>query len=149
MRMNKKQHKRRIVILLSYCVFFLVSLGSVFFVLHQLSFFRLFAQMPFASPIPTALVSVKGAIFPSGNDTAMQIKILAKQKNIPVISITPFSDTSYKLVLLGEEEVYISSQKSLDEQISSLQLILSRLTIEGKHFATLDLRFDKPVVVFK
>ncbi len=149
MRMNRKQHKRKTVFFILYCIVILVSLGITFLVLWQLSFFRLFASMPFISPIPKTLVSVKGALFPSFSDTAAQIQHLAKQKNISIVNITPFTEASYKLALTTGEEIYISSQKPLNGQISSLQLILSRLTIEGKHFTTLDLRFDKPVVVFK
>ena len=47
------------------------------------------------------------------------------------------------------EKVIISKKKILDSQISSLQLISSRFTIEGKHFVSLDLRFDRPVLVSK
>lgn len=79
----------------------------------------------------------------------MEIKILMQQKNVPTASIEQVSDTSYKIVLFSGEEVYLSSQKSLAEQISSLQRILSRLTIEGKHFVRLDVRFDKPVITLK
>lgn len=79
----------------------------------------------------------------------MEIKILMQQKNVPTVSIEQVSDTSYKVVLSEGEEVYLSSKKSLAEQISSLQRILSRLTIEGKHFVRLDVRFDKPVITLK
>lgn len=44
--------------------------------------------------------------------------------------------------------VYLDLGKNLPSQISSLQLILSRLTIEGKKFKRLDLRFDKPFIEF-
>lgn len=45
--------------------------------------------------------------------------------------------------------VIFSSQKELDFQLDSLQLIFSRAKIEGKDLKRLDLRFDKPVVVYE
>ena len=38
--------------------------------------------------------------------------------------------------------------QDLAKQVASLQLILSRSKIEGKSISSIDLRFDKPVVVF-
>ena len=58
------------------------------------------------------------------------------------------SGSSYRLTLKDGEEVIFSSQKSLDSQISSLQFITLHLTMEGRRFHRLDLRFDKPVIVF-
>lgn len=74
-------------------------------------------------------------------------KLLLKQ-NIPFSKINVASDSSFIVFLREGEQVGISQKKSLESQISSLQLILSRLTIEGKKFKFLDLRFDKPVIVF-
>jgi len=45
-------------------------------------------------------------------------------------------------------ELILSSKKDLENQLSSLQLILSRLTIEGKKLKKLDFRYDNPVVSF-
>lgn len=48
-----------------------------------------------------------------------------------------------------EEKVALSLQKDLDKQLASLQLILEKAKIENKPMETIDLRFDKPVVVYK
>ena len=53
-----------------------------------------------------------------------------------------------ELKLNDSQVVYISSGKDLKKQVSSLQLIVNRLTIEGKRFKSLDFRFDKPVILF-
>lgn len=57
-------------------------------------------------------------------------------------------DDSITANLKNGGSVIFSSKKDLESQITSLQLILSRLTIEGKKLKTLDFRFDNPVVSF-
>lgn len=144
-----RRNKKRPFVILVYYVLLLVIVGLFILFLFQTGIFRLFSRMPFISPIPSTIVSVKGISFFSNNDPVSQVKELAKQKNIQVANIEKTSDFSYKMILITGEEIYISSQKPFVSQISSLQLVLSRLTIEGKRIATLDLRFEKPVVVFK
>ena len=58
------------------------------------------------------------------------------------------SDASLIVELENEGVVILSSKKDIRSQISSLQLILSRLTIEGKKLKILDFRYDNPVVSF-
>jgi len=58
-----------------------------------------------------------------------------------------YIDNSYQFQILGEGEVTISTKKDVDSQLSSLQLTLRQLKIEGKRFKSLDFRFDKPVIV--
>jgi len=73
--------------------------------------------------------------------------VLDKQK-IAFISVGLNSDNSFTVELREGGEVILSAQKDLNSQLSSLQLILSRLTIEGKKLKKLDFRFDNPVVSF-
>ncbi len=42
-----------------------------------------------------------------------------------------------------------SSNKDVDRQVDSLQLVLSKAKIDGTKIAKIDLRFDKPVIVYK
>lgn len=42
----------------------------------------------------------------------------------------------------------ISQNKAIKKQVASLQLIINRLTIEGKRFKKLDFRYDKPLISF-
>ncbi len=72
-----------------------------------------------------------------------------KQEEVEYLSLVRLKDGSYRMVLPDTAEVYISAQKDIDSQISSLQFILIRLTMEGKQFSRLDLRYDKPVIVWK
>jgi hypothetical protein len=89
-------------------------------------------------------------VSPLAKTTSPNIKLekLLLSENIPFSKIKVASDSSFIVFLQGGGEVNISQKKDLVAQISSLQLILSRLTIEGKKFKFLDLRFDKPVIVF-
>lgn len=70
------------------------------------------------------------------------------QNNINFDSVEVASDSSYLINLKDGGQVIISPSKNIQNQISSLQLIMSRLTIEGKRFKVLDFRYDKPVIVF-
>jgi hypothetical protein len=72
---------------------------------------------------------------------------LTKNK-ISFSSASVNGDGSFAVNLLAGGEVILSSKKDIGSQLTSLQLILSRLTIEGKKLKTLDFRFDNPVVTF-
>jgi uncharacterized ion transporter superfamily protein YfcC len=63
-------------------------------------------------------------------------------------TISSNSDGSQMITLEDGGLIILTSKKDILFQISSLQLILSRLTIEGKKLKTLDFRFDNPVVSF-
>lgn len=83
------------------------------------------------------------------HNSTEELKVLLKKNNISFSSVIASSDSAYLLIGPQGEEIVFSSKKNLGFQVSSLQLILSRLTIEGKGFKRLDLRFDKPVIVLK
>lgn len=80
--------------------------------------------------------------------TFEKINKILKSRNISYSKIEQNNDLSYKISLKDNGDVYISYKKDLGVQIDSLQLIVSRLTIEGKRFKSLDFRFDKPVVTY-
>lgn len=70
------------------------------------------------------------------------------KNQIPFTSVEIASDSSYLVNLSEGGQVLLSSSKEMAPQISSLQLILKRLTIEGKRIKKLDFRFEKPVLSF-
>lgn len=72
---------------------------------------------------------------------------LLSKNNIPFSSVSLSTNSAILVQLKDGQEVLLSSEKPLPLQISSLQLVLSRLTIEGKRFTRLDFRFDKPIIV--
>lgn len=75
-----------------------------------------------------------------------QLKQALEKNNLEYSTITPEKDGTYKVVLTKGGIVTFSSQKDIITQIASLQYILSHLTMEGKLFSQLDLRFEKPVI---
>ena len=91
------------------------------------------------------LASVKGLTTDANQS---HIEKLLKEKHIRYQSIEP-DDETYMLMLQDDQQVVFSAKKDITVQISSLQFILSRLTMEGKEFSRLDLRFEKPVIVLK
>ncbi len=54
-----------------------------------------------------------------------------------------------RVVLKDDSEIIFSTKKDIANQVSSLQLTLTRLTIEGKKLKSLDFRFDNPVISFR
>jgi hypothetical protein len=84
-----------------------------------------------------------------GNNSKYQLIIdRLSEKNIKFSNLKQIGNQSYKLILSDNSEVILSSKKDINAQLSSLQLILSRLTIEGKKLKVLDFRFDYPVISF-
>ncbi len=83
------------------------------------------------------------------NTKAEQLKTGLHKQNISYKSIEKGKDGNYIVKLKDGGEVTFSSQKDIMVQIASLQYILSHLTMEGKLFTRLDLRFEKPVIVLK
>lgn len=82
-------------------------------------------------------------------ETINDISRVLKEKHIVFSGVFPFDHTSYLAKLALGEEVLFTSTKSVIEQVSSLQLILSRLTIEGKRVSRVDFRFDTPVLTMR
>lgn len=119
-------------------------LAVVFVVLSIISLTR---QAPLVIPVSFSQ-SVKGvkAIF-TNNDTAA-VEELLREKNVSYLFVTSSKDVEYIVTLPDNAEVFLGST-NIPAQIDSLQLITRRLTMEGKRFIRLDLRFDRPVVVLK
>jgi competence protein ComGC len=84
----------------------------------------------------------------SASNRNSQVSDMLQKSNIAFSSIEKRGDSSYVISLKDGGKVVITENKNVQSQISSLQLILSRLTIEGKRFKNLDFRYDKPVVSF-
>lgn len=75
------------------------------------------------------------------------IEEILKEKQILFSSVTLLNST-YTVNIPNSGQVMLSSQKNINKQISSLQRILHALTIEGKPFKSIDLRFNEPTIVF-
>lgn len=97
------------------------------------------------SPIPVIKALADGS---HDDEHVRQIKALLKEKSISYTTVQN-NDSIYVVQLENGAEVTLSAKKDIMVQISSLQFILARLTMEGRQFRKLDLQFDKPIIVFK
>lgn len=82
------------------------------------------------------------------NSFQSRVKDGLEKANIKFTQAVSNSDGSQKIKLKDGSEIIFSYNKDLNRQIASLQLLLSRLTIEDKKLKTLDFRFASPVVSF-
>lgn len=135
-RKFKKGSKAIFTIPVPYIVLFLLSL-VLFYGLY------IFKSTRFLSPIP---LFVPSSLETSDTKTLEQ---LLKKYQVSYAEIIDNKDGSYAVGLLGGERIVFTSKKPLEPQISSLQLLISRLTIEGKRIEKLDFRYDKPVISLK
>lgn len=103
-------------------------------------------QVDYISPISSVPLPT---LFNSSLATLKIVENLLYKNKIPFTSISQASGSAILIKMRDGEDVIFSDKKNIDSQISSLQLVLSRLTIEGKRFTSLDFRFDRPIIVFK
>ena len=80
--------------------------------------------------------------------TGTKIQKILKEKKISYVSVATSKDLTYRVMLEKDSEVIIDPKKDVEAQLSSLQLILSALKIEGKAFKRLDFRYQKPIISF-
>lgn len=133
MTKRRKESSKLFLFFCFFCLFLIIAVSFKLFLDRRLR------KSTVISPIPA---------FSLDNTLLENLKTLLSKNNISFSQIAS-SDSAIIVWLVGGEEVILAPNASLEKQISSLQLILSRLTIEGKRFARLDFRFDKPVVSFK
>lgn len=76
-----------------------------------------------------------------------ELKRLLSKHNILYTHVTS-QGSEYVISLNAKQQVFLTKKKDIESQISSLQVILPRLTMEGREFHRLDMRYDKPVVTY-
>lgn len=74
---------------------------------------------------------------------------ILKQLKERGISVSQAKISSDSLYILGESKYVFMLKKDLDRQVISLQLILQKAKIDSVSVDKVDLRFDKPVVVYR
>jgi hypothetical protein len=129
--LKKEKLKVKIKLFFAVCVVFLIAVIGFEFIYFN------FANAPVISPLAKS----------KSSKLANLENQLSKAK-IPFTSVSTSADGSFTIQLPEGGEVILSSKKDIGSQLSSLQLILSSLTIEGKRLKILDFRFDNPVVSF-
>lgn len=136
---TKRKRRKKILLLIS-----LMGMGVFTVCAFILLRTYVFKDRLYVSPLP---------IFTQATDTEEntpeKLKMLLKKDKIAFSGIKTATESGYIVTLETKEEILLSRDKDLAEQIASLQLILSRLTMEGREFRKLDLRFNKPIVIFK
>lgn len=132
MRRKKIKRKKRITFLRIVSLFILLL--AILLGLYLIS--PIVFGKKIISPLAKRYVSI-------GSENMSEELLKAK---ISFSSIKRSSDSSYLVTLSEGGIVILTPLKNTANQISSLQLILSRLTIEGKRVKLIDFRYDRPVV---
>lgn len=146
----KKKHelprkRRRFIRRVIFYSSFFVAIGLI---LVGFGFYSILSKLQkplYISPLPKAQVAQAAD---QGEMIEQQIEMDLHKKQIVYQSVQR-QDDSYVITLQDDSKVTFSSQKDIMTQIASLQYILSHLTMEGRQFSSLDLRFDQPVIVLK
>lgn len=131
LKKEQSKEKLKLIIILSFIFVVVIFLGEIIY------FNFSFGRTSYLNPIAKNAVS---------NTAILEEKL--RKANVNFITVSASSDSSLVVSLSGSGEVIFSSKKDIGSQISSLQLILTRLTIEGKSLKILDFRFDNPVISF-
>lgn len=137
MRLQKRRiykRRKRIAILFFAAVLLCGTIGSVFWLLQRVN-------ARFISPVPFLISSSEAE-----NSTAKMVRKELERRHFTVSQLMTGLNNTIIVTLESGEEVVLSADNDIQTQLSSLQLIHSRLTMEGKRFKKLDLRFDKPVI---
>lgn len=67
---------------------------------------------------------------------------------IPLSSIPEIGERQIKLALEGDIEVILSTTNDLVIKLNSLQMLLDSFKIRGEMPKRIDLRYDKPVIIY-
>ena len=121
-------------------------------VVLALVFTSLFIAFKFILPFfpKIEIKSNQSIVVPLGQNFDFQkLREKLSEKGINFDSIDVSSNSGVVIgKVTGGPKVYFASDKDVDWQVSSLQLIISRLTIDNKKPNLIDLRFDKPIVKY-
>jgi cell division septal protein FtsQ len=141
---KKKELPRRRRRFVKRIIFFLLVLLIVILIAGGISFYFFEVKMQKLYPATATVTRTVTTNQPDKTYIALQAGLNKDQ--IEYTTITK-GNGSYIVVLKNGGKVTFSAQKDIMTQIASLQYILSHLTMEGRQFSTLDLRFDQPVIV--
>lgn len=138
-RASNKWQKKKFILLIIFCCVLGVGLA---WELGHIGFTPKFFPSTLKSPIPSGVTARNESLVQDIKDTLVRA-------GIPFDEVYEASESAYIIKQKDSREIFLTSKKDIKLQVATLQFILSRLTIEGKGFSRLDLRFDKPVVVLQ
>jgi hypothetical protein len=127
-----------------YVSILLFLLGVVFAGTAYYLLFIKYKKPLYISPMPATYATQKNM----SEETYTKLQEGLRKDTIAYTSIKQ-GNNSFIVTLQSGGTVTFSTQKDIMTQIASLQYILSHLTMEGRQFSTLDLRFKQPVIVLK
>lgn len=82
-------------------------------------------------------------------DPISDLAALLREKKIDTVASPIASDSAILVTIESEEtQVLFSANKDLVLQVSTLQIILNKLTIEARVARKIDFRFEDPIVVY-
>jgi len=139
-RKKLKNRNKKIKVAVLSVIFILLSSALLFYWIWA----NILSKVSYISPLASGVFATNSAMH---EKKINELKNALKKENVEFVSINN-SGGVYKINLKNNAEVIISQSKDLNEQISSLQFILHRLTMESRDFKKLDLQYDKPVIVF-
>lgn len=70
-----------------------------------------------------------------------------KKAKLELVSLSVSGEKEIEASLSGGTKVLFKTEE-ISQQVSSLQVLLSRFKIEGRRPKIIDLRFEKPIIVF-
>ena len=125
-----------------------IGVGLIFIGLIELIItgYLIFLPDPVISPIPLSFQGKRPAL---DDSSVIALKKMLSKYEISYDQIYTTKEGDYIIKLNPDGEVLLNQNAALEQNISSLQLVLARITMEGKRFSRLDFRFEKPVIVFK
>jgi hypothetical protein len=138
-RKHKVESKKPLLISLGISLF-LIILFAIFFWLSQTNervqlLLASFGQKPIVAPLPH-------------KNPEEEVRNLLIEKGVHVAEIRMVSDSAILVTLTTGTQVLMNPFKDITVQVNSLQIIVNKLTIEGKQPKRIDLRFKDPIVVY-
>lgn len=139
-RKNEKKSASRLRVALILLLF--IGVVGLFEIFKNINIknFNFLKLLPFTfgklvSPVPS-------------HDPIPELTNKLSEKNIPVDFPLVATDSAILARLVEGPEVLFSLNNDFALQVDSLQIILSRLKIEGKKVKRIDFRYERPVVVY-
>lgn len=135
---KKRQLKKEKIKSRTKTIFIVLFFLSAILILIEYLFLNFsFGRTTYISPVSKNTIS---------NTIALEKEL--EKSNILFKNITNSQDGNLQVELSDGSTVIFAQKKDIKNQISSLQLVLTRLTIEGKKLKSLDFRFNNPIVTY-
>jgi len=136
---NRKSAKKKIRIAICAGIALVVVIGAAYPIMQKNTKSR------YISPLAAGVLPLT---LPHKDEKLVSLKTLLVEKHIMYSSVAA-SSGDYTITLQDGPQIVFSGEKDFSAQISSLQFILTRLTMLSKPYKRLDLRFDKPVISYE